>query len=588
MMLHGRIFRFAALGCGLVFTFAAGLPAQQADNPSAAAQQQGQPQAGPASGQNQGAGQEPDPLKRERSDKEKFAAQKAVKQELKGAYKTWLDQDVAWIISEEERKAFKTLSNDEERDAFIEQFWLRRNPNPDSPENEFREEHYRRIAYANEHFASGKPGWKTDRGRVYIAWGPPDSIESHPSGGFYQRPPEEGGGETTTFPFETWHYRYIEGIGENTDLEFVDSCQCGDFHFTIDRSEKDALLHTPGAGQTTMEQLGKAKQADRFKGGLENLGEGPFTSSRSAKEFDRIELLSKIFAPPPIKFTDLDAFISEHKLLSGPVFPFDVRTDFIKVTENTDLVPITLNIKNRDITFVTKDGVSKGVVNILGKVTTLTHKTVQTFEDTVEVDEPAELLEKTLDRKSIYWKAIPLLPGLYRLDIVIKDVNNPDHVGIYGRGIEVPTYHDEKLGTSTLILADQMYAVSSREIGAGNCVIGNTHICPRVSPNPATPISFKRSQELNFWMQVYNLGINEATKSNEATVTYQITDTTKNTVVFEKELDSKDLGAHSDQLTVEKTLPMAGLSPGKYKVTIKVTDTISKQEIAQSAPFVVE
>ncbi|MGP8268559.1 MAG: GWxTD domain-containing protein [Terracidiphilus sp.] len=585
MMLKGHILLITALGCGLVFTSAAGLMGQQQDNSAAAVQEPGQAQ---ASGQGQGAGQEVDPLKRERSDKEKFAAQSALKHELKGAYKTWLDQDVAWIISDEERKAFKTLSNDEERDAFIEQFWLRRNPNPDSPDNEFREEHYRRIAYANEHFAAGKPGWKTDRGHIYISFGPPDSIESHPSGGNYERPVEEGGGSTSTFPFEQWHYRYIEGIGENVDLEFVDTCQCGDYHFTIDRSEKDALLRTPGAGMTQFEQMGKAKQADRFKGGLENLGPGPLSGTQQNKEFDRIDLERKIFAPPPIKFTDLDAFISEHKLLTGPVFPFDVRYDFVKVTENTDLVPITLNIKNRDITFVTKDGVSKGVVNILGKVTTLTHKTVQSFEDTVEVNEPAELLEKTLDKKSLYWKSIPLLPGLYRLDIVIKDVNNPDHIGIYGRGIEVPTYHDEKLGTSTLILADQMYAVSSHDIGAGTCVIGNTHICPRISPNPATPISFKRSQELNFWMQVYNLSINEATKSNEAKVTYQITDTTNNTVVFEKELESKDLGAHSDQLTVEKSLPMAGLSPGKYKVTIKVDDTISKQEIAQSAPFVVE
>lgn len=103
------------------------------------------------------ADQDVDPLKRPRSDKERFAAQKAVRQELKGAYKTWLDQDVAYIISDEERKAFRNLSNDEEREAFIEQFWLRRNPNPDSPDNEFREEHYRRIAYANEHFAAGKP-----------------------------------------------------------------------------------------------------------------------------------------------------------------------------------------------------------------------------------------------------------------------------------------------------------------------------------------------------------------------------------------------------------------------------------------------
>ncbi len=167
---------------------------------------------------------------------------------MKGPYKTWLNEEVPYIITDEERKAFMSLSNDEEREAFIENFWLRRNPNPDSPENEFREEHYRRIAYANEHFAAGKPGWKTDRGRIYIMWGPADSIDSHPSGGMYERPMEEGGGETSTFPFEVWHYRYLEGIGENIDLEFVDTCQCGDYHFTIDRSEKDALKHVPGAG----------------------------------------------------------------------------------------------------------------------------------------------------------------------------------------------------------------------------------------------------------------------------------------------------------------------------------------------------
>ena len=233
-------------------------------------------------------------------------------------------------------------------------------------------------------------------------------------------------------------------------------------------------------------------------------------------------------------------------------------------------------------------GVSKGVVNILIKVTTLTHKTVQSQEDTVEVDEPAELLEKARNGKRVYWKALPLIPGLYRLDIAIKDVNNPDHLGLYGSSLDVPAFHDEKLATSSLILGDEMNLVSSRDIGEGSCVIGNTHICPRVSPNRATPVSFKRNQQLNFWMQVYNLGINDSTKSNEATVVYQIVDTATNTVVFEKQMESKDLGAHSDQLTVEKTLPMAGLQPGKYTVTIKINDTVSKQEIAQSAPFVVE
>ena len=580
MMLNGRRIVFAALGCGLVMFFATGLKGQE----PAAAGQLAQPSAGQSSGQDQ----EVDPLKRERSDKAKFAAQKAVRQELKGAYKTWLTQDVAYIISDEETKAFKSLSNDEERDAFIEQFWLRRNPDPDSPENEFREEHYRRIAYANEHFAAGKPGWKTDRGQIYIEYGKADNIESHPDGGQYTRPADEGGGTTTTFPFEIWNYHYIEGIGNDVNIEFVDTCQCGDYHFTIDRGEKDALQHVPIGGDTTMERFGDSKRRDRLSDKPETLGNGKSGRPDNSKEFDRISMAAKLFAPPPIKYKDLDAFISEHKLMDGPVFPFDVRTDFVKVTENSVLVPITLQLKNRDITFQTKDGVAKGVVNILGKVTTLTHKTVQTFEDTVEIEQPAELLEKSLDKQSVYWKALPLMPGLYRLDIAIKDVNNPDHVGIYGRGIQVPTYHDEKLATSTLILADKMNLVSSHDIGSSNFVIGNTYIRPRVTPNAATPVNFKRNQNLNFWMQVYNLGIDEATKSNSATVSYQITDTATGAVILDKQMDSKELGVHSDQMTVENTLPMAGLQPGKYKVTIKITDAISKQEIAQSAPFVVE
>ena len=253
MMLNGRTLVFVAMSCGLALIPSSGLNAQQTAPPS-------QTQAQPAASQDQ----DPDLRKRERSDKEKIAANKALKGELHGAYKTWLNQDVVWIISDEEARAFKNLSNDEERDAFIENFWQRRNQNPDSPENEFREEHYRRIAYANEHFAAGKPGWRTDRGHIYISFGKPDSIDSHPSGGAYERPVDEGGGETSTFPFEVWHYRYLEGVGDNIDLEFVDTCQCGDYHFTIDRSEKDALLHVPGAGQTQWEEMGMAKKADRF------------------------------------------------------------------------------------------------------------------------------------------------------------------------------------------------------------------------------------------------------------------------------------------------------------------------------------
>jgi GWxTD domain-containing protein len=568
----------------IVLLAAAGAVVARAQSPAQ------NPTQSPAQDSTQGSQDTQDPLKRQLSDKERFKQQKQLRQEIGTAYKKWLDEDVRWIITDQEKKAFLSLSNDEERDAFIEQFWRRRNPNPDSPENEFREEHYRRIAYANEHFAAGKPGWMTDRGHMYIAFGPADSTESHPSGGNYERPIEEGGGETSTFPFETWHYRYLEGIGENIDIEFVDSCMCGDYHMTIDRSEKDALLHVPNAGQTLYEQMGMAKKADRFKGGLEDLGPGPNSTTNESKEFDRMEQFAKLEAPPEIKFKDLGLaeFLSSHKVLNGPFFPFEVRTDFVKVTDDTVLVPITLQIRNRDITFNTKDGVAKGDVSIIGRISTITDRVVQSFEDPVEVEEPAELLPRTLNNASLYWKAFPLKPGRYRIDIAIKDVNNPDHVGVWAQAITVPRYDDDHLAASSLILADKMERVPSKEIGAGSFIIGNTYVRPRVNANPASPAMFHQNQNLNFWMQVYNLGLDEKSKQNNARIVYEILNTDTNKSVLNAQEDSKKLGASSDQLTLEKTLPLASLAPGKYIVKISVDDDVTRQQIAQSAPFTVE
>lgn len=538
--------------------------------------------------ENQSTPANQNPLKRKLSDRERFKQQKELGNELHGYYKKWLNEDVRWIITDQERKAFLSLSNDEERDAFIEQFWRRRNPDPDSPDNTYRDEIYRRIAYANEHFAAGEPGWMTDRGMIYIKYGPPDDKESHPAGGVYDRPMDEGGGETTTYPFEDWHYRYIEGIGSNVNIEFVDTCMCGDYHMTIDRGEKDALLHVPGAGDTLYEQMGMVKRSQRLQGGLETLGNGPYSSITQSKEFDRLERFAELHAPPVIKFKDLESFVTNHKLLTGPIFPFDVQTDFVKVTDDTILVPVTIQIKNRDITFNTKNGVSKGEVNIFGRVSTITDRVVQTFETTVEVEQPSELLPKTMNNEDLYWKALPLRPGRYRLDIAIKDVNNPDHVGVYARGIDVPHYNDAHLAASSLILSDKMYHVPAKEIGAGSFIIGNTFVRPRVSTSPNKPVAFHRNQNLNFWMQVYNLGIGQKSKENAAMITYQIIDANTNKTLLDTTENSQNMGSHLDQVTIEKSLPLASLQPGKYLVRVKVDDSISKQEIAQSAPFTVE
>jgi GWxTD domain-containing protein len=527
-----------------------------------------------------------DPLKRPVEEKRKKENAKSLKKELMSKEsKDWLDKDVRWIISDEERKAFMQLSNEEEREQFIEAFWDRRNPNPDSEDNEFKDEHYRRIEYANEHFPAGKPGWMTDRGRIYIVYGPPDEIDSHAGGGTYQRPIEEGGGETSTYPFEDWRYRYIEGIGQEIIIEFVDDCQCGAYEMTMDRSRKDALLHTPGAGETLYEESGMASKANRFTGGLESLGNGPMSSQLQSKEFDRLEEFAKLNRAPAIKFKDLAEQVGHH-ITYNPM-PFDLRVDFVRITSDTVLVPVTVQLRNRDITFANKEGVQHGVVNIFGRITKLSGKVAQTFEDTVVADVPAELLAREAEASKIYSKSIPLSPGRYKLDVVVKDVNG-DRVGTKSQGIIVPDFSDERLTNSSLILADLVEPVPTNSIGTGMFVIGTTKVRPRVAAADGKGASFKRSQKVNFWMQVYNLSVDDKTHKPSATFEYDIVNSASNKAVVHAVESSDKMGNIGDQVTLHKEVAAANLAPGIYRIQIKVSDNISKQTVDPSATFTVE
>ncbi|PYP90472.1 MAG: GWxTD domain-containing protein [Candidatus Angelobacter sp. Gp1-AA117] len=534
-------------------------------------------------GQQDSQDQEQDPLKRPLSKEQK---EQGRKEKMGDYYKRWLNEDVRWIITDEEMSAFKKLSTNAERDQFIEQFWLRRDPTPDTEENEYKEEHYRRIAYANEHFAAGVPGWRTDRGRMYVMYGKPDSIDAHPAGGPYLRPAEEGGGSTSTYPFEVWRYRYLDGIGQEIEIEFVDTCGCGEYHMTIDRSEKDALAHVPNAGLTDMEAMGMANKADRFRG-VEALGKGFFNSDASTqtKQFDRLETFAKLNRAPEIKFKDLEAVVNTK--IRYNLLPFDVRVDYVKITTDTVLMPITVQVPNRELTFINKDGIQRGVINIFGRMTTLTGKVAQTFEDTLRLDVPAELLDKVVSNVALYWKALPVRPGHYRLDIVIKDVNG-DKIGTFGQGIIVPEYSDDKLANSSLILADVLEQVPRTEVGTGNFVIGTSKVRPKVQPSNGKPASFKKDQKINLWMQVYNLTLDEKTKKPSATIEYQVVNATTNQPVVDFTEKTEQMGNIGDQLTLQKSLPLNALAPGVYQVTIKVNDLLSKQTVSPTAKFAVE
>ena len=511
----------------------------------------------------------------DKQDKEEKKRQKAIQKEMESPYKRWLSEEVPYIITDEERAAFKKLSTDDEREQFIEQFWERRNPNPGSPENEFKEEYYRRIAYANEHYASGIPGWKTDRGRIYITWGPPDEIDSHPSGGTYDRPPEEGGGETSTYPFEQWRYRYIEGIGNNVILEFVDPSMSGEYHLTMDPGEKDALLHVPGAGLTLMESMGMASKAQRFTrtDGM-TIGQSLGGTPESMNEFTRLDLYAKIFKPPAVKFNDLKASVS-HKI-TGELLPFDVRTDFIRVTEDSVLTPITVQIANRELQFQNKDGVMHAVLDVFGQITTLSGRYVNTFEKGIRLDVPEAEFQKYTDRKSIYQEVVPLRPGRYKLSIVLKDDSN-GHMGALDLPVSVPHFDDDSLSHSSLILADLIQPLPQSQVGSGPFVIGSTKVRPSVNGN------FTRDQKLGIYMQVYNLSLDPKTHKPSAEIEYDLTKDGQE--VWKTTEDAAKVPNASQQMTIERQMPLQPLQPGKYTVAIKVTDNITKQSVSPAATF---
>src|SRR6266704_3854621 len=390
---------------------------------------------------------------RPQSKKELKRQEKRLSKELGSSDEIWLKEVVPYIITEEERLAFLRLSTEEEREQFIEEFWRRRNPDPDSPNNAFKEEHYRRIAYANERFASGIPGWKTDRGHIYILWGPPDEIDSHPAGGAYDRPLEQGGGSTMTYPWELWRYRHLESIGENIEIEFVDPTGSGEYHITMDPCEKDALAHVPGAGPSLSELLGRASKADRFTNGNGTTCPMPLGGvSASNNEFDNLDRYFRV-QQPPRHFRDLEEKVASRIVANQ--LPFQYRADFLRATLNTALVPVTVQLRNRDLSFQSKQGLRSAVLDLYGRITDPGGRVVQTFEDVISRDIPESLFQSSMDLSSINQKSIPLRSGLYRLDLVVNDTVS-GNLGVFNTALRVPHFEDDNLDASSLIFADQI------------------------------------------------------------------------------------------------------------------------------------
>ena len=493
-----------------------------------------------------------------------------VKPELKKAYKDWLEKDVTYVITDEERRAFKKLQTDLEREKFIEEFWRRRDPDPDTEENEFKEEYYERIAYANEHFSSGIPGWKTDRGRIWIMYGKPDERETHPMGGAYDRPSYHGGGSTTTYPFEIWFYRYLAGVGSGIEIEFVDPSGSGEYRIARSPDEKDALLMVPGAGLTLSEQLGLSNKADRITG----VGGSSHYQREQDSPFSRLQMLADLNRPPQVKFNDLASAVNTGVIEENPL-SFDVRVDFFRQSDERVITAFTIQTENKDLVFQDSGGLQQARINIFGRITSVAGRRAGIFEDPVITTATTEELTSAKDRKSAYQKAVALAPGTYKVDVIVRDVAS-GATGIRRVGFTVPKYDSQKLSTSTLVLAAKLENIGDQP-AVGQFVIGQQKVIPNVSG------VYRQGQPVGVYLQVYNAGIDQTTLRPSVNVEYVLLKDGKE--LGKQPEDWRGMSDSGQRLTLAKLIDTQRLPAGEYELAIRIHDRVSGQALTPSAKF---
>ena len=499
--------------------------------------------------------------------------EKSLRNETSDRYlKKWLEQDVLYIITPQERSAFNQLQTDEERYQFVEQFWLRRDPSPDTVVNETRDEHYRRIAYANERFASGKPGWKTDRGRIYITWGPPDSIETFHGGGNTQRDILEGGGWSVKYPHIKWYYRHLPGeyLRQAVTIEFVDRGLSGEYRIAMDPFEKDALRNTPYYDIDDRLVLGGVNPIERLQSGI---GVDHFNMLMH----ENLMQQAALGRAPKVQFKDLEAVVDTK--VSYNLFPFEFRTDFLKITDDTVLTAITIAMRNSDIVFQQEGEVHQGTINIFGRISTITRRNVHLFEEPIRQVIPDSLFKTSLERVSLYQTTVPLRSGVYKVELVVKDLNS-GNLGTVYRSIRVPRFPDDQLATSSIILADKIESLPIDQAGAGPFILGGSKVLPNVGE------TFHRASPMGIYFQVYNLAVDEETRKPSATIEYVLKKGDKEIRRYQEA--KRVLEGAARQITLAKLFPLNNLAPGTYSLLLNVTDNLSNRTVSPETKFKVQ
>ena len=482
-----------------------------------------------------------------------------VKQEPNKAFKQWI-KEVDPILTPPEREAFDKLRTDEEREQFIGEFWRKRDPDPDTEENEYKDEYYERIAYANEHFTSGKPGWLTDRGRIYLRFGKPDEIESHPSGGQYQRAYWEGPGSATTYPFERWFYRHLPNGRSGAEIEFVDPTGSGEYRIALNPFEKEVS----GLLSSSSPEL--------------RMGPGvPDYKRQQDSPFEVMDLMRDLEEPPPINRRDTHGVSADGPVIDDSVLSLEIKPHYFLQSDGKVITAFTIQTDNRELVFKDSGGLQMARLSIFGKVLSPTGRKIGAFEDSVETTATTSELAQTIQRKSVYAKAVLLAPGRYRLDLLVRDVWSGARAFEHF-AFTVPKFDATKLEISSIVLAAKLESLKDQP-GMSPFTIGMTKVVPNVSA------IYHRGAPVGIYLQVYNAGIDQTTLRPAVDVEYAVLKDGK-----ELSRQTEDWNGLSDvgaRLTLARLIDTRDLALGEYEIQIRIRDQVTNQTLSPATRFTV-
>ena len=492
-------------------------------------------------------------------------------------FERWLKEDAVYIIMPEERTVFDSLTTDEEKERFVEQFWRRRDTDFSTGLNESKEEHYRRIAYANEEFHWGKPGWQTDRGRVYIMFGEPDRRERFEAGSTYRRTALEGGGHTVTYPYEVWFYRHLPGVGAGVVVEFVDSGLTGEFALAMRPEEKDALFFT-GQGRTLMEEAGLETRAGRLRArdvmrpvGLDG------DSVHLKNPFDLVRQYFQLtHRRYQIKNPELEELVRLKVTYQSLPFSHVVHANWI--AEDLHLASVTLSIPNQELDFQPfgQDLVRARLV-LYGQVDDVAGLTVFSFEDEITTDISPLREARELGRHSVYQKKIPLKTGRYKLTLVLKDTTS-ERIGVLSRGL-VAAAKKDSLGASSLILCEHVrFTGQQGDLTQPFVYFGGVKLYP------STDNVFQAGAALNAYLEIYNPALDQSTGKPNVTLEYAVLEDGAPAPQF-IDITGRAGAVYGNRIVILDQVPLHNLSPGRYAMQIRYTDRINGQVLSRSARF---